>query len=240
MNDIYRILLAEDEEALAAGLKFNLEEEGYSVVPAADGKKAVEEFYASNFDLVILDIMLPYLTGFEVAEAIRKKDPQVPVLMLTARHEIKDRLKGLELGADDYMTKPFHLEELLLRVKGMLKRKSWYSDFSSAPAVFSFGDNEIDFRDLKCKAGEDVFHLTQQEAMLLKYMIENENTVLSRKEILEKVWNITSSIETRTIDNFIVRFRKYFEKDGNNPVYFKSVRGIGYIFSREEDIKKTD
>ncbi|MDX9800638.1 MAG: response regulator transcription factor [Spirochaetia bacterium] len=233
MNDNYKILLVEDEETLAAGLKFNLEEEGYKVALAVDGKKAVEEFYADNFDIVILDIMLPFLDGFEVAEAIRKKNPQTPILMLTARSEIKDKLKGLELGADDYMTKPFHLEELLLRVKGMLKRKSWYSDFSSAPAIFKFGENEINFQDLKCKAGNEELHLTQQEAMLLKYMIENENTVLSRKEILEKVWNITSTIETRTIDNFIVRFRKYFEKDGNNPIYFKSVRGIGYIFSRD-------
>ncbi len=234
MSEKYRILLAEDEETLAAGLEFNLTEEGYCVTRAGDGKKAVEEFNSGNFDLVVLDIMLPYLSGFEVAEAVRKKDPQIPVLMLTARSDIKDRVKGLEIGADDYMTKPFHLEELLLRVKGMLKRKSWYSDFSAAPAVYSFGGNEINFSDLRCRTENGEFTLTQQEAMLLKFMIKNENTLLSRKEILEKVWNITSTIETRTIDNFIVRFRKYFEKDPANPVYFKSSRGIGYLFSSEQ------
>ena len=231
MNGKIKILLAEDEETLAIGLKFNLTEEGYSVNWVTDGRKAVEEFEKADFDLVILDIMMPYLTGFEVAEAIRKKDPKIPVLMLTARHEIKDRLKGLEIGADDYMTKPFHLEELLLRVKRMLKRKSWYSDFSTAPEVFRFGKNEINFNDLKCRSGSMKFQLTQHEAMLLKFMIENENTAVSRKEILEKVWNVTSEVETRTIDNFIVRFRKYFEEDSNNPLHFKSIRGIGYLFS---------
>lgn len=230
MSDTYKILLAEDEETLAAGLVFNLGEEGYSVVLAADGRKALDEFNSGVFDLIILDIMLPFLSGFEVAKAIREKDPRIPVLMLTARGDISDRMQGLKLGADDYMLKPFHLEELLLRIRGMLKRKSWYSDFSGTPEVYRFGSNEVDFANLKCKTGEGEITLTSQEATLLKFMIENRDKMLSRREILEKVWCVSSSAETRTIDNFIVRFRKYFENDPANPVFFKSIRGIGYIF----------
>ena len=224
------ILLVEDEKTLAIGLEFNLTAEGYQVIWVNDGKKALVQIYSTNFDLAILDIMLPFVDGFELAKNIREKDPQIPILMLTARTELKDRVKGLEIGADDYLTKPFHLEELLLRIKGMLKRKEWYKKSADSLPVFQFGENRINFENLSCKTTRKEFQLTAQEAMFLKYLIDNRGKVVSRKEILAQVWNVSSEVETRTVDNFIVRFRKYFEPDPENPIYFKSVRGVGYIF----------
>ena len=227
-----RILLVEDESSLAVGLEFNLKEEGYDVTWVDNGQKAVDAFEDGNFDLIILDIMLPYLNGYEVAERVREKNRQLPILMLTAKDKVQDRLQGLETGADDYLTKPFHLEELLLRVKRMLERKSWYAEDSKSDlTVYSFGDNTINFNDFKCTSGKKDYPLTHQEIELLKFMIENEGKLLSRKEILEKVWHISSKIETRTIDNFIVRFRKYFNSDGKKHEYFKTIRGVGYIFN---------
>jgi two-component system alkaline phosphatase synthesis response regulator PhoP len=235
MKDNSKILLVEDEESLAIGLEYNLSAEGYRVTWVADGREALKKFKAAEFDLVILDIMLPYVDGFEVAEKIRSRDPQMPVLMLTARTGIKDRVKGLEIGADDYMVKPFHLEELLLRIKGMLKRKRWYSSSVDSMPHFKFGNNQINFENLTCQCGEMEVQLTAREAILLKYLIDHEGKVLSRKELLEEVWNINSEIETRTVDNFIVRLRKYFEADPENPVFIRSVRGVGYIFNRETE-----
>lgn len=226
-----RILLVEDEENLAIGLEFNLNDEGYSVDWARDGKQALEFFYASEYDLVILDIMLPYRNGFEIAEEIRTKNPQMPILMLTARTSPEDRVRGLEAGADDYMTKPFHLEELLLRVKGMLKRKLWYKSLDFIETVYRFDGNEINFETLQCKCSSGEIVLTQREAMVLKYLVERKNKIVSRKELLENVWHISSEVETRTVDIFISRLRKYFEKDPADPHYIKSIRSTGYIFS---------
>jgi len=225
-----KILLVEDEETLAVGLEFNLVEEGYLVEWAKDGREAVSLFESDNFDLIILDIMLPYLDGFEIAKIVRKANPQMPILMLTARTSKGDMVKGLELGADDYITKPFHLKELLLRVKGMLKRKAWYQQTVLNEPVYSFGRNDINFENLKCKCGNKEFKLTPQEAMVLKYLIINKGKIVSRKELLEKVWHLNPDIETRTVDIFISRLRNYFEEDPSNPVYIKSVRGAGYIF----------
>lgn len=226
-----RILLVEDEETLAVGLEYNLTEEGYVVKWAKNGKEAVKYYESEKFDLVILDIMLPYIDGFEIAERIRSSDPQMPILMLTARAESADRIKGLETGADDYLTKPFHLDELLLRVKGMLKRKSWYKNATQRQSLYRFGNNEINFEDLNCRNSENEFRLTPQEAMLLKYLVERKGEIVTRKELLENVWHLNPDIETRTVDIFIARLRKYFETDPANPVYFKSIRGAGYIFS---------
>ncbi len=226
-----RILLVEDEESLAMGLEYNLKEEGYSVTIAKDGKEALGIFEREEFDLIILDIMLPYIDGFEIARRLRKQMPQLPILMLTARTGPKDRVKGLEIGADDYLTKPFHLPELLLRVKGMLKRRTWYKSITDNRPVYHFGENEIDFRNLTCRSGNREFQLTQQEAMVIRYLIENKDKIVSRKELLENVWNVSSETETRTVDNFISRLRKYFEPDPGNPVHIKSVRGAGYMFS---------
>lgn len=225
-----KILLVEDEETLAIGLEFNLTEEGYHVVRANDGKRALNLFKAREFDLIILDIMLPYFDGFEVARQIREKSPAIPILMLTARTSVNDKVHGLSLGADDYMTKPFHLQELLLRVKGMLKRKMWYKEVSNHQPKFRFGDNEINFEDFKARTQGREFQLTLHEAMMLKYLIENKDKIVSRKELLENVWDITSEVETRTIDNFIVRLRKYFEPNPAKPIYFKSIRSAGYMF----------
>jgi len=226
-----KILLVEDEESLALGLKYNLSEEGYEVIWVNDGRKAIETVHKFTFDLVILDVMLPFFDGFEVAEQIRSNMPQMPILMLTARTRIEDKLKGLELGADDYMTKPFNLEELLLRLKGMLKRKHWYQDASDFEPLFKFADFEINFEDLSFQSGSQRIQLTHREAMVLKYLIDNRGKVVSREELLENVWGISSTIETRTVDNFISRLRKYFEIDPSNPVFIKSIRGAGYIFN---------
>jgi two-component system alkaline phosphatase synthesis response regulator PhoP len=234
VNDNFRgsrILLVEDEETLAVGLEYNLTEEGCLVKWAKNGREAVEFYKSGKFDLIILDIMLPFINGFEIAEIIRKSDPQMPILMLTARTESADRIKGLETGADDYLTKPFHLDELLLRVKGMLKRKSWYKSATEKQPVYKFGGNEINFKNLICRHGEIELRLTPQEAMLLKYLVEKKGEIVTRKELLENVWHLNPDIETRTVDIFIGRLRKYFEIDPTSPVYFKSIRGAGYTFS---------
>lgn len=225
-----RILLVEDEESLAIGLEYNLTEEGYIVNWAKNGREAINLFEKEKFDLIILDIMLPYVNGFEVAERVRKSDPQIPILMLTAKTESGDKVKGLEKGADDYMTKPFHLQELLLRVKGMFKRKSWYTSSAQMQPVYEFGNNEINFKTLICLHGNEEIRLTPQEAMLLKYLVERKGEIVTRKELLENVWHLNPEVETRTVDIFIVRLRKYFEPDPTNPVYFKSIRGAGYTF----------
>ncbi len=226
-----RILLVEDEETLAVGLIYNLTEEGYLVTWAKNGKEAVESFENEKFDLIILDIMLPYLNGYEVAEAVRKKDLQMPILMLTAKTESEDKVRGLEKGADDYLTKPFHLQELLLRVKGMLKRKSWYKEASKKQPVYNFGRNEINFESLICFHNDNKFRITPHEAMVLKYLIERKGEIVTRKELLENVWHLNPEIETRTVDIFMSRLRRYFEADPSDPVFFRSVRGAGYIFT---------
>lgn len=226
-----KLLLVEDEESLAVGLEYNLTEEGYQVILARDGKQAIEEYSSDNFDLIILDIMLPYLNGFDVARQIRNKDPQIPILVLTARTGANDRIKGLEIGVDDYLTKPFHLQELLLRIKGMLKRKTWYKSVNNIKNIYKIGNNEINFEKLTLISNQKSIALTVHEGMLLKYLIENRDRIISRKELLENVWQIHSDVETRTVDTFIARLRKLLEKDPTNPVYIKSIRGAGYIYS---------
>jgi DNA-binding response OmpR family regulator len=233
-NSQYKILLVEDEETLAIGLEYNLIEEGYAVDWVTDGKQAVKKANSIKYDLIILDVMLPFMDGFEVAKNLRRKFPQLPILFLTARTGVKDKIRGLELGGDDYLTKPFHLKELLLRVKGMLKRLSWYRENRGELLEYSFGENQINFATLmsKCKDGE--IQLTTHEANLIKYLIQNKGIVLSREELLKNVWKIDSEIETRTVDNFIARLRKYFEPNADKPIYIKSVRGAGYIFTDEK------
>jgi two-component system, OmpR family, alkaline phosphatase synthesis response regulator PhoP len=225
-----RLLLVEDEDSLAVSLEFNLIQEGYTVLRASDGKAAMALIQKESFDLIILDIMLPYHDGFELARFIRERSPQMPILMLTARTATKDRLKGLEIGADDYMTKPFHLKELLLRIRGMLKRKAWYQDLTEMEPVFRFGSNEVNFETLMCKTEKKEFRLTPHEGMVLKYLIAHRESIVTRKELLEKVWQVSSEVETRTVNNFIARLRKYFEPVPAEPVYIKSIRGAGYQF----------
>ena len=229
-KQVPKILIVEDEETLAIGLEYNLTEEGYSVKVAEDGRQAVDYFNSDEYDLIVLDIMLPYLNGFEIAEVVRNKSPQIPILMLTAKTSVDDKIKGLEAGADDYMTKPFHLEELLLRIKRMLQRKEWYKSVTVVDPVYKFGDNEINFESLKAVTKTGVIQLTYIEAMLLKYIIENKGKAVSREELLENVWHMNPELETRTVDNFIARLRKYFEPDASAPRFIKSVRGTGYMF----------
>lgn len=234
------ILLVEDEASLAYGLTFNLQEEGYRVTWAKDGREALEFFEQQKFDLIILDIMLPYFDGFQVAEKIRLNSPQLPILVLTARAAAKDRVRGLEIGVDDYIAKPFHLPELLLRINGMLRRKNWYREVTNVSPVFRFANFEINFTNMTCQSKHRTFRLTQREAMVLKYLVENRDKIVSRQELLKNVWQISSDVETRTVDNFIARLRKYFEPNPAKPRYIKSIRSAGYVFSEPEEDNAED
>lgn len=225
-----KILLVEDEETLAIGLEYNLKAEGYIVDWASDGKKALDYISQSEYDLIVLDVMLPYHDGFEITKLVRKTSPQLPILILTARTSPEDKVKGLEYGADDYMTKPFHLQEFLVRIRGMLKRKLWYKNSLLNEAVVNIGAAQINFEKFTCTKENEKILLTYHEAMFLKYLIENKGRIVARKELLENVWHINPEVETRTVDIFISHLRKYIEPDPNKPVYIKSVRGVGYIF----------
>jgi len=225
-----KILIVEDEKSLAVGLEFNINKAGYQVEVAGDGRQALELFKKGDFDLIILDVMLPYVDGFEVAKKVRKEAPQIPILILSARTDSQDRIHGLKIGADDYMTKPFNLEELMICIEGMLKRKKWYKKILEQNAIYSFGKNIINFADFTCTSEGKEFQLTYLEAMVLKYLIDNKNRNISRIELIENIWQMDVHIETRTVDNFIVRLRKYFEPVPEKPIYIISVRGVGYIF----------
>ncbi len=228
-----RILLVEDEQSLADTIKLNLELEGYKVQFAADGKKALKIFKQERFDLVVLDVMLPEMDGFTVCEAIRLENLEVPVLFLTAKNSSADRIAGLRMGADDYLTKPFNLEELLLRVQNLLKRTQRGSE-TRIPSInaYTFDNFQINFSEMNVvNPNEQKINLTKKENALLKLLIERKNEVVSREHILETVWGYDIYPSTRTIDNFIVTFRKYFEIDPGNPKHFHSVRGVGYKFT---------
>lgn len=228
----YSILLVEDEENLQEALKLNLELEGYEVSSSYDGADALKTFRQEHFDLIILDVMLPEMDGITVCETIRLQNPDVPILILSARNSSADRVLGLKKGADDYLTKPFNLEELLLRVNKLIRKSGQLSGNKSIADEFIFGNNKIDFKALEAvnKKGLNI-PLTKKEGMLLKLLIENKNEVVTREKILQSVWGYNVYPTTRTIDNFILNFRKYFEDDSRNPVYFHSVRGVGYKFT---------
>lgn len=223
-----RILLVEDEENIREGIKLNLELEDYEVVATDNGKDALKYFRGQHFDLIILDIMLPEVDGFQICEQIRLENLEVPVMFLTAKDTSLDRVSGLKKGADDYLVKPFNLEELLLRIQNLLKRSK--KPGAAVTEVFQFGDNEVNFKTYDATTNSGTLHLTKKEAMLLKLLIDRRNEVVSRQQILQAVWGYDVYPSTRTIDNFILSFRKYFEKDPKNPEYFLSVRGVGYKF----------
>lgn len=223
-----RILLVEDEESLRESLKLNLELEDYEVVATDNGKDAIKYFHEQHFDLSILDVMLPEVDGFQICEQIRLTNMDMPVIFLTAKDAATDRIAGLKRGADDYITKPFNLEELLLRVSNLIRRTSKAPE--NTPEVYEFGDNRINFVTYEAQAKGDTFSLTKKEAMLLKLLIDRRNEVVSRQQILQSVWGYDVYPSTRTIDNFILSFRKYFEADPKNPQYFLSIRGVGYKF----------
>lgn len=232
MNHTKSILLVEDEENLQEALKLNLELEGYSVSSSFDGASALKMIHEEHFDLIILDVMLPEVDGIAVCESIRLQGLNLPILILSAKNSSSDRVLGLKKGADDYLTKPFNLEELLLRVNKLIIKNEQLNSPQKAIDVFEFGKNKIDFNGLVCfnKKNTEI-PLTKREAMLLKLLIENKNEVVTREKILQAVWGYNVFPTTRTIDNFILNFRKYFEDDSRNPVYFHSVRGVGYKFT---------
>ncbi|MBF0377555.1 MAG: response regulator transcription factor [Desulfamplus sp.] len=260
-----RILVVEDESHIAEGIKLNLTIQGYDVKIAPDGASGVENWRSWNPDLIVLDVMLPMIDGFSLLRIIRKEDEKLPVLILSAKGSVEDKIYGLRCGVDDYLAKPFDLDELLLRVERLITKKSWYAhngelekvssqnsepqdlQLSSRPDnidnlwsnKLSFGGNHIDFLTGKasCQIGDIV--LTEQEIKLLKILIENRGRPVSRQEILEAGWGYSSDMTTRTLDNFMVRLRKYFEKDPRKPIYFKSRRSVGYLFDSNFDQTST-
>ena len=228
----FSILLVEDEENLHEALKLNLKLEGYEVSSSYDGAQALKMISQEHFDLLILDVMLPELDGITVCETIRLNNTELPILILSAKNSSADRVLGLKKGADDYLTKPFNLEELLLRVDKLIKKSEQLSTKIPLPDIYIFGKNKIDFKAAESFNKNGVkFELTKKELMLLKLLIENKNEVVTREKILQSVWGYNVYPTTRTIDNFILNFRKYFEEDSRNPRYFHSARGVGYKFT---------
>ncbi len=226
-----KILLVEDEEHLLKTIRLNLELEGYVVTTAVTGFEALKEFRKGNFDLIILDVMLPEMNGFDVCEEIRKENTKEPLLFLTAKGSGSDRIQGLKLGADDYLTKPFNLEELLLRVEILIRRSNPKADTTDI-VVYSFGDNEINFITYQITdARGNKINISKKEIALLKLLITRKDEVVSREEILDAVWGTDVFPSSRTIDNYILSFRKYFEKNQREPQHFHSVRGVGYKFT---------
>jgi two-component system alkaline phosphatase synthesis response regulator PhoP len=225
------ILIVDDEEHLADGLAHNLQFEGFATTVAHDGEEGLRLAQTMQFDLVVLDIMMPKLDGLEVCQRLRARGSKVPILFLTAKSSDADRLFGLRVGADDYVAKPFLLEELILRIHGIFRRQEWYSAAPDQHEVFRFGDNEVNFLTYEATSDGRTVRLTEKECMLMKLLVERQNQVVSREEILERVWGYRFSTSSRTIDNFIVRLRRYFEPDPKSPRYIHSVRGVGYRFT---------
>lgn len=226
----HRILLVEDEESLLDVIKLNLDLEGYDVTPVSNGKKALEEIRSKRFDLVILDVMLPEVDGFTICQTVRLENNDVPILFLTAKSSSEDRVFGLKIGADDYLTKPFNLEELLLRVQILVKR-SQRNQPDSELNNYEFGNCSVNFLTYEVVDKDGEKHtLSKKEIMLLRLLIDRKNQVVSREQILETVWGYDVYPSTRTIDNYILTFRKLFEHNPKDPKFFHSVRGVGYKF----------
>ncbi len=238
-----RILVVEDEAHLAQGLRFNLEAEGHSVQVTDNGEEALKRLVKEkeSFDALVLDVMLPGKDGFAVAQELRGAQNYIPLLMLTARGRPEDVLRGFESGADDYLPKPFNLAILMARIESLLRRKKWSEDSGAAASetagsgeasadIFSFGDKLVDFQRLRLQVGKQIFQLTLMEADLLRYLIQNSGHPVSRKSILGDVWNLHEDTDTRAIDNFIVRLRRYIEPEPSKPRYLLTIRGIGYEF----------
>ncbi len=236
-----RILVVEDEAHLAEGLRFNLEQEGYSVQVVGNGEEALDRLLKSkeDFDALVLDVMLPGKDGFTVAHTLREAGNYIPLLMLTARSRPEDVLQGFESGADDYLPKPFNLSILIARVGSLLRRKTWERGATepsakaaarnaASPDTFRFADKIVDFQNLRLQAGNETVQLTLMESELLRYLVQNAGHPVSRKAILENVWGLHEDTDTRAIDNFIVRLRKYIEDEPSNPRHLMTVRGLGY------------
>jgi two-component system alkaline phosphatase synthesis response regulator PhoP len=236
-----RILIIEDDAHIAEGLKLNLSLQGYEAAIADNGTEGLRQWREFNPHMIVLDIMLPGLDGLAVLRHIRLEDEKLPVLILSAKGEPDDRIKGFSCGVDDYLAKPFRLEEFLLRVERLLTRSSWNRDHLTTTdqtehaeiQKYTFGDNTIDFTTLTAVCRQGTIQLTEQEARLLRVFIANRGKPLSRKTLLEVGWGYSGVITTRTVDNFIVRLRKYFEEDPQNPLYFQSLRSVGYRFDHQ-------
>ncbi len=232
------ILIIEDDRHIAEGIQLNLTLQGYEVVVAHDGVAGLNQWKAIGPDLVILDIMLPGIDGLSILQSIRLEDERLPILILSAKGDPDDRIKGLAFGVDDYLAKPFNLEELLLRVERLLKRGEWNQEnhVSVQPSfdTYRFGNNHIDFKTNTASGHKGDISLTEQESKVLKLFIANRGKPLSRDQLLQIGWGYTRKTTTRTVDNFIVRFRKYFEPDPKHPIYFKSIRSIGYLFDHPD------
>jgi len=232
-----RILVVEDEQHLADGLRFNLEADGYEVQVVETGEAALDLLLANGarFDVVALDVMLPGIDGFAVMSAMRQAGQFVPTLMLTARGQPEDVLRGFAAGADDYLTKPFDLAILMARIKGLLRRGEWVRATAVRPPAppqdtYTFGDKSVHFGQLELRVREEVFPLTLMEANLLRYLINHEGKTVSRKSMLAEVWGLHEDTDTRAIDNFMVRLRRYIEDDPKNPRHLLTVRALGYRF----------
>lgn len=237
-----RILVIEDEEHIAEGLKLNLVLKGHNVRIAPNGIAGLREWKEWQPDLIVLDIMLPGIDGLSVLRNIRLEDERIPILILSAKGDAEDKVKGFSYGVDDYLSKPFNLEEFLLRVERLLIRAPRYGegaqkgiDLSAQVRTYAFGGNRIDFDTLTAHGQRGEIHLTELEAKLLKVFIANRGKPVSRNKLLEIGWGYARGTKTRTVDNFIVRFRKYFEKDPKKPVFFKGLRSVGYVFDHEAD-----
>jgi two-component system OmpR family response regulator len=238
------ILVVEDEEHLAIGIKYNLEAEGFSVTVAGDGQAALAAVAtpaAAPVDLVVLDLMLPGMSGYDVCQAIRRQGSDVPVVMLTARTLVEDRIRGFDAGTDVYLQKPFDLDELMSIVRNLLARRrrgggpqpaTVGGDATKESAVYRFGNAEVNFDTWEARNGDRPVRLTNLEMKLLKYLVEHEGTVASRSDLLKRVWGMARAPATRTVDTFMLNLRKYFEADPSRPVHFLSVRGMGYRFVR--------
>lgn len=230
MTDHPPLLLVEDEPHLARGLIFNLEEEGYRVTHVETGEEALQQLDRSLYAMLILDLMLPGIDGLKVCEQLREAGNQIPILMLTARGSDEERVTGLSKGADDYLAKPFNLREFLLRVAGLLRRSNWPPEDAG---VYRFGKNRINRQTHQADTPRGQLQLTDLEMKMLQLFISREGQVLSRGEILRQVWGMSPRAETRTVDNFIVRLRKYFETNPAKPRHFRTVRGRGYRFVQD-------
>lgn len=223
-----RILIVEDEPNIAKLIKLNLELEGYEIDIVEDGLQAIEKVESAHFDLMILDLMLPKLNGMKVLQKIRLSHSNLPIIIASAKDSSSDRIEGLRAGADDYLNKPFQIEELILRVKNLISRseKAHKSDLKE----YTFGKNKINFHQYTASGKSGEFRLTKKETLLLKLLIDNENEVVSRETMFKNIWGYDVYPSTRTIDNFILNLRKHFEEDPKHPKHFLSVRGVGYKF----------
>ena len=236
MNTTAQILLVEDELSLAAGILENLEAEGYVAEHITRVNEALSAILERDFDLVVLDVMLPELDGYTICTRAREADRDVPILFLTAKSEGADRIRGLEAGGDDYLSKPFHLDEFLLRVRAILRRRLWLESETRKSRVIRFGGNEFNVRALQAHSFDGRSHdLTQKEAMILQTLADRQGEVVSRDDILDAVWGYEVFPSSRTVDNFIVRLRKRFEPRPDEPIYIHTVRGIGYRFTSGEN-----